>query len=193
MLLSTPLTVPEILHGQILALKRSFLLPVVITLTVEIVGCFGGLLVFGGASRGQTVLAVGLSFFGISVYLGTFVLDLLAVTWAGMWFGLSSRNETQATFKTILYVLVLPCFTAVFSCFGVPLFVASSVIWLLWARQKVRLEFRTLAGQRFDSSTAASGWWPFQKSTYTRLPPQIPAAIPALSADFSGPAAGEKK
>jgi hypothetical protein len=193
MLLSTPLTVPEILSGQILALKRAFLLPVLVTLLVETVGCLGGILIFGNLSRGQTFLTMGFSLLGISVYLAMFVLDLLAVTWAGMWFGLSSRNETQATFKTILYVLVLPCFAAIFSCFGVPLFLASSVIWMLWAKQKVRIEFSALAGRRFDASDAASGWWPFKKSAYTSLPPRIPAAIPVLNPNFPGPAPNEKK
>jgi ABC-type transport system involved in multi-copper enzyme maturation permease subunit len=193
MLLSTPITVPEVLRGQILALKRTFQLPIIIIFVVEIIVCLGGIFLFAATGQKHGYISAGLFLVGMSAYLGMFLLDLWAVTWAGMWFGLSSRNETQATFKTILYVLVLPCFMGILYCFGIPLFIASSVIWALWARQKVQMEFRTLAGQRFDPNPPASGWWFFQKSKYIRLPPHIPAVIQVPESTLINPAPGEKK
>ena len=43
MLLATPLTVDQIIRGQILALKRIFLVPIIVILALEIAGPIGGL------------------------------------------------------------------------------------------------------------------------------------------------------
>ncbi|HZQ47272.1 MAG TPA: hypothetical protein VFC07_09700, partial [Verrucomicrobiae bacterium] len=94
-----------------------------------------------------------------------FFLDLLAVTWAGMWFGLSSRKEGQAAAKTILLVLVLPLCFLVLSCFGVPFFIGIPVFWIVWANRKLYAELRSLAAQRYTISQSGSGWLPGVRHT----------------------------
>ena len=45
----------------------------------------------------------------VPIYLGLFTLDIFALTWTGMWFGLTSKNETRAITNTIaLIMLVAP-------------------------------------------------------------------------------------
>ncbi|MDB6121485.1 MAG: hypothetical protein JWQ71_478, partial [Pedosphaera sp.] len=157
MLLSTPLSVDQIIHGQILSLKRIFLLPVVTILSIEIAGLAGGIYLLQAGERGQPV---GFSiFFGI-LYLSIFLLDVATLTWTGMWFGLSSKNETTAIVKTILYVLVLPFMGSFFCWFGILFFIGWPIFWIVWSTQKLRAEFRTLAAHRYLFKPQESRWLP---------------------------------
>jgi hypothetical protein len=163
-LLSTPLKVEEILQGQALSLKRSFLAPILVLLTFEFVGV-GWVLYqgFGGAAR----LGEGRGFFDTAFFVGVafivyFLLDMQGVVWAGVWFGLCSKNESQATFKTVFYVIVLPMLALVLYCIGMVLFVAWPVVSFVWAKLKLQEQFRSLAGQRPTSGGNVSGWLPFE-------------------------------
>ena len=89
---------------------------------------------------------------------------MVAVTWAGMWFGLSSKKEGQAATKTILLVLVLPLCSLFFSCFGAPFFIGIPIFWIVWANRKLYAELRSLAAQRYTVSQADSGWLPIAGS-----------------------------
>lgn len=157
MLLATPLTVDQIIRGQILALKRIFQVPIVVILVLEAAGPIGGFVTSwdprngGGESMYFVVGLISLTFF---------VLDLVAVMWAGMWFGLSSKRENQAAFKTIFFVLVIPLFFMLFWCFGAPFFIGIPIFWIVWANRKLYSELRTLAAQRYSINQADSGWLP---------------------------------
>lgn len=97
LLLSTPLSVKEILHGQMLALIRQFLAPVLLILAVE---CL-----FMAATLTESGVFV------VWVYCAgmlMFVLDLIAIYWVGMWQGLSAKNQSRATSATLARILVLP-------------------------------------------------------------------------------------
>ena len=157
MLLATPLTVDQIIRGQILALNRIFLLPIISILALEIAGPIGGLVASwaqGGGEDKSTYVITGL------LLLTFFFLDMVAVSWAGMWFGLSSKKEGQAATKTILLVLVLPVSSLLFSCIGIPFFIGIPIFWIVWANRKLYAELRNLAAQRYSVSQADSGWLP---------------------------------
>ena len=172
MLLATPLTVDEIIHGQILALKRIFQVPIIIILSLEAAGLAGG--VFTSASRGGGDF-VGLVLSGAFwlLYLTVFILDVVAVTWAGMWFGLSSRKESQAALKTILFVLVAPLFALILSCFGIVFIIGSQIFWILGPRTRLRAEFRNFAAQPCAFEPAGSGWLPGGSQPANAVPPRI--------------------
>ena len=98
LLLSVPLTVPDIVRGQLLALRRQFLGPLVVVLGV-------GLLLMTGVNRrapGWQTQAPWLA--------GMFMLvaDLVALSWVGMWRALLARSHNLATVNTVMRVLVLP-------------------------------------------------------------------------------------
>ena len=89
-----------------------------------------------------------------------FVLDMLAVTWAGMWFGLSSKKEkARQPPRPSLLVLVLPMCSLLLSCFGAPFFIGIPIFWIVLGMQSkaLRPELRTLAAQRFNVSHSDSG------------------------------------
>jgi hypothetical protein len=165
MLLATPMTVDDMIRGQFLALKRVFLLPLTLIIGVEFLTVVGGIMLANAgspASRrdeldGPLLAAVLMTL----AYVAIFVLDVFALMWAGMLFGLSSKKESQATTKTILLVLVAPMVMTVFWFCGVGAlaFLGWPVFWIIWARSELRMKFRDLAARQFVSKKDA-GWIP---------------------------------
>ena len=166
LLLSTPLTVREILRGQLLALMRQFLGPIVLTLVA------GSL--FMAASFSENDL--GEHGFLVSIWVGgmvMFVADLAALYWVGMWQGLTAKNPNRAASASVARILVLPsiAFALVILAafvllawthregreptwkfllswwFGLGL--AADIGFGLWARHKLLSEFRLAAAQRY--------------------------------------------
>lgn len=110
LLLISPLSSAQIVRGQQRALLRLFAWPLALFLGASMVGVYlaqwtsAGLL---GPDRWvQTWSAVALAALGT---LGS-AADFAALAWFGMWMGVTSRNVTLATLKTILFVLVVPWF-----------------------------------------------------------------------------------
>ena len=98
LLLSLPLTTQDILRGQLLAIRRQFLWPLVVALGV------GVLLMLMVRQRApgwenQATWPGGMAMF---------VVDLIALAWVGMWRALVARSHNRATISTLLDVLILP-------------------------------------------------------------------------------------
>lgn len=98
LLLSVPLTVNDILQGQLLALKRQFLKPLFVVIGLE---CVFAAVVYAHAREARVLAMWGAG-------LVMLVLDILALTWVAMARALTSRSHNQATISTLLRVLVLP-------------------------------------------------------------------------------------
>jgi hypothetical protein len=173
LLLSVPLTVPDILRGQLLALRRQFLGPLVVVLGV-------GLLLMVGVHRrapGWQNQATWLA--------GIFMLvaDLVALSWVGMWRALVARSHTLATVNTVMRMLVLP-----WVLFGVVvgsgnvwyglmlgknwspgwqfylelwmgLGLAADVVFGLTAWWELRTRFRELALSRYNPAPSSLALW----------------------------------
>src|SRR5205085_403676 len=102
LLLSTPLTVREILHGQLLALKRQFIGPLVLTFVV------GGIFLWAtlqdpGSEDERSMWR--LFWIGGMIML---LMDLLALYWVGMWQALTARNPHRAASGGVARILILP-------------------------------------------------------------------------------------
>jgi hypothetical protein len=156
LVLSTPLSVRQIVRGQQLAIMDLFFRPVLVLVSVEV-----GLLLcqIGTLSAGQKSAWESVTIFLVAIFaIGWFLLDLVAISRAGMWFSLTSQKPTHALTKTIGYVLVLPAMLLpCCSIIGPGLMVAKSVIFLTWAQSKLEREFRNVAAGRFDGGSAG-GW-----------------------------------
>ena len=98
LLLSTPISVKEILRGQWLALERQFALPMFAVLLADFV--------FLMAQRDDSSL-VYVWVAGMVV----FVADMLTLAWVGMWRGLNSRRTNRAVLASVASILVLPWVT----------------------------------------------------------------------------------
>jgi ABC-type Na+ efflux pump permease subunit len=104
LLLSTPLTVRDILRGQSLALQRQFLGPVATVLFVAF------LLMWQGARQDTLDLAEFQRDYFL-FWLGGMVMlpaDLTALYYVGMWQAMVARNPRRAASTAVAQILILP-------------------------------------------------------------------------------------
>ena len=151
LLLSTPLTVKQILGGQWLALRRLFLSPVLAVIGLQLLLL---LLKFSGNGAGGVFGSgvVGTVQSWVSFLSGTpsisFVPDLFAAAWIGMLVGLTARRTARAPVLTLFYAIMLPGLL-----FCVPnLFIDIPLIF--WARDKLYRELRDLGSARYVPTVA---------------------------------------
>jgi len=131
LLLAAPPSVKEIVHGQWRALVRLFGVPVVLLLTVQLVGtCFSTRASWGQVSAqmgGGLALATALLSSGASVAITA--ANLVALSWFGMWMGMTSKTNNLATLKTIVFVQLIPGLAAGFaSALAVPLLLMPAIL-----------------------------------------------------------------
>jgi len=164
LLLSTPLTIHDIVRGQFLALKRQFLGPLVVTLIVATLFLWA-ILQEPGDEQERSFWR--LFWIGGMIML---VLDLVALYWVGMWQAVTAKNPNRAASGGVARILILPpvlwaliILVAMLSSmnggdtpsskFFVGLWLGLSIgidlIFSFRARHKLLTEFRLAASQRY--------------------------------------------
>jgi ABC-type Na+ efflux pump permease subunit len=183
LILATPLSVRDILRGQMLALRRQFLRPMLVVLVVDFL-----FLLTDAWDKDWVLLCLA----GMTVL----VADMYAISWLGMWLGLKARHASRASSAVIVRILILPwlVFLLLWMLFSVldnwysryrvdndyfPAFwfVISMLVDLAfaaWARNRLHQDFRAVATQRVDVTGYGKSWWPArEKAISTKLPPVI--------------------
>jgi hypothetical protein len=111
LLLATPLTVGDFLRGQMLALRRQFLKPLLLVTALE-------LTLVVAAKRQPYFSASDM----LTCIAGICILwaDVLALIWVAMAAALTCKNQTQATSYAVVRILILPwvLFSAVLTGFN---------------------------------------------------------------------------
>jgi len=186
LLLSTPMTVREILRGQMLALRRQFFGPVLLVAGLDFLFLFSAFNRLGSAGDNQVF------WFCLGV-IATFATDVYTLCWAGMWTGLITKHPNRATAATFARVVVLPCgawaavmilvsFMQLWSrlnrtegSFSILLWfgfgMANDVALFLWSRHRLLSDLRVVATQRFVPGRLLFGWWPSRKPVANPGPP----------------------
>jgi len=174
LLLATPLSVPELLRGQTLALRRTFSGPIFVVLLMDAV--FAASFLFGTDLQQEWRSRQALLMFWMFVGgMASLVLDAWAIAWLGMWFGLTSRQASRASGAVLWRVIFLP---AVVMWFGFTLIgigswffrsnftgewmlalwfglgFLNSALWISFARRRLFGRLREVATQRFDAPRA---------------------------------------
>jgi hypothetical protein len=134
-----PLTTRQIIHGQWRSLLKIFAAPVILIVLISVLASILSMEFWSGGRpfsfRGEQVLITGIS----SVAGGLAVLcNMAALAWFGMWMGLTSKSVNFATFKTVIFVQVIPWFGIMFAC---GIFTATTAFMA-------------------SSSTSWANWWP---------------------------------
>jgi hypothetical protein len=161
LVLSTPLTVDEILEGHIRALERQFAWPVALILLADMAMLSAGM-------SGQIMAPANDWMLLWIALVVTFVADLYTIAWVGLWLSLTSKRSSRAVSATLARVLVLPwalfflALTALASiqwqgdfgefgililAFTISLF--NAALFFTWARTNLRARFRIEATQPF--------------------------------------------
>jgi hypothetical protein len=189
LLLSTPLTVLDILRGQRLALERQFLGPVMAVLMVF----FLFLTASSSDAMSQQIPeehALWMLFW--TALMVMLVADLAGLYWVGMWEGLIAKNPTRATATSVGRILVLPWVVLGLGGMVVALVgpniedklvlklllgswlglgLAADLVFGARARHKLLTEFRLAATRRYEPRL---GFWKRVRSQGepgSRLPP----------------------
>ncbi len=172
LLLATPLTVRDILQGQMLALRRQFLGPVIITLGVFFLCIIGTV---SDISEGEHARAAWITLGGGAMVM--LIADLVAIFWVGTWQAMVARNPSRVANATLLRILLVPSLAwalfyllmtmAIFFheydlgwevpmglWFG--LGIAADIGFGALARHKLLTQFRLAAEQRY---TPRAGFW----------------------------------
>ncbi|EEF58180.1 ABC transporter permease [Pedosphaera parvula] len=100
LLLSTRLSVQDILRGQLLALRRQFLVPVLVVIVLELAFMW----VAAGESPQFTAKILTMSIYG-SVML---IADAVALSWVAMATALTAQSPNHASVSTITRVMIVP-------------------------------------------------------------------------------------
>ena len=168
LVLSTPLSVREILNGQLLALKRQFFFPTLMVLIFDLT-MFGFYAFRGGEAEFRERLEIAALIFGGMLML---VFDLWTLFWVGMWVAISAARANRVTGDIIGRVLFWPWIAlyltaAIFGgLFQRSLGVLGSLTeWFVygcvidfflyrWASTHLRREFRSRALMRFEPQPA---------------------------------------
>ena len=149
MLLSTPLTANQIIDGYFLGLKRVFVAPISTLLVLEGMVVME-LFVLLGLREGLLIIPQPL-LLGAVFCLLLFVSDLFAVGRFGMWMGLKSKKPGQAFTKTVLYVMVLPLFSACVCIFMPLVWLFKNAIFSSQGEFRLRRNFRALLTEGMEA------------------------------------------
>jgi hypothetical protein len=172
LVLATPMSVPEILRGQWLALGRVFGWAWGVLLLLDAWLLWGGtrymIHAHDPAGRGDLFLtfAAGIIFL---------VVHFAALGWVGMWRGLTTNSPNRAVSLTVIQVMVLPWLIYWMLWVGVagaaallewqfhwqPRFLHYYATWfpvmlgfnlasIFWARRRLLADFRTVVAQRYE-------------------------------------------
>ena len=161
LLLSTPITVHQIIQGQLLSLWRQFGPPSIVVLLSDII--------FLSAENESSW-----TLFWI-VIMVVFVLDMITLGWVGMWLSLAHKQPSRAAAGAVARVMALPwaIFLAIMSAItaffhfvpgpaprwadehsaillGGAIAVGLNVYLIAWARTRLLLNLRETAARRFD-------------------------------------------
>ena len=163
LLLSTPLSVDELLRGQILALRRQFGLGVGLIVLADFV------MFLGGTNDRAMDAPIGWMLL-CAAYLLMFFADLYALAWSGMWLGLKARKANWASTGALVRVLVLPTLAFLVLMTATLFFnfsqrfdseyfaldawfligMANDFYFYLASRSSLRRQLRAMASQQFD-------------------------------------------
>lgn len=177
LVLCTPITVGEVLKGQLTSLRHYFQWPVLLLLAVDLFFILVGKLAYATPDdRRRTVIMFIMVAF-------VFLSDCVALALVGLWNGLVARNNRQAVTNTLASVLLLPWVLFLMITITAVLLdveTSSSTIFWLWvllslivdilfgwrAWKQLSTNVRVIAANRFERGPAK--WWSILGRWYGR-------------------------
>lgn len=156
LILCTPLRPQQLVSAHVEALRGYFIAP-------GLVASFG--LIAVGVAGNTLVLSSDRTFeMGLAVISGTmcfvsFLLDLNALAYVGLWHGLSEVHVPQAVTKVVFRVLILPWFCLLIPCIGFIGLLIIPLLWMSWGRTKLAQRFEIEAVRQVSHDAANAGWF----------------------------------
>jgi hypothetical protein len=111
-LLATPLTGREIIQGQLRGLARTFGWPIglylCVHLAVSIISQYQIARMISPTHEDGGIQTLFLAGIGVCAEVSILVGNLVALVWFGIWMGMTSKNASFATLKTLLFAQFIP-------------------------------------------------------------------------------------
>lgn len=162
LLLTTPLSVRDIVRGQFQSFRRQFGWPLIGTVILTLLAAVLPRWLDGREPLSELVAFAGAAVTGL-------VADAYTLVWLGTWKAIATRHVRNAAGNAVFLVLMLPWLillllvpgmhfsgpagmTATWFCFGLGL----DFVWWQWSRQRIFEGFRVEAERGFEPSQ--SGW-----------------------------------
>lgn len=160
LLLCTPLSPTSLVRGQVDALFGYFLAPALI---VAIGFTLSGIIGMGLGHNAAGLKADSSPFMMGLFWLVSFLFDLYALAYVGLWFGLTNARVDRAIAKTVFAVLILPWLTIVVPIIGCLGMIGWPLYWTHWASRRLDRRFRHEASTVFALDEERSGWLPWSR------------------------------
>jgi hypothetical protein len=161
LLLCTPMSPPELVRGQVDALYGYFIGPAAVSaigFTIAGITGIGLAQNQGGISPDPSPLIFGIG------WLISFLLDMHALAYMGLWFGLTNARLDRAIAKTVFTVLVLPWITLVVPFVGCLGLIGWPIFWINWASRRLNRRLREETATLFSVEAERSGWLPWVRA-----------------------------
>jgi ABC-type transport system involved in multi-copper enzyme maturation permease subunit len=167
LILTTTLKEEEILEGQLISLRKRFLLPFLAAAGVQI-----GFFILCCYTTKVDDGAFSAFMFFLLLTLGMLAVDYHALCWVGMWKGLSAMPPGKARQQTVSAVLTMPWVLFYVGLIPISCVTGGAGFVLLWpavmfgvpgwwnarAKSRLREEFRTRAMERYSPAPKLPFW-----------------------------------
>jgi hypothetical protein len=169
LLACTPLDTKDLIRGQWLALRRQFLVPLLVVLTVDF-GLAAALCIRSIHSHNEDLINYLL--FGTAMVL-MLIADSIALGWVGMWTGISANKPNRASGAALGRVMLWPAIVAFFIGLQTGMFgdngryvflgtwfvigMICDALLVAHARNSLHEKFRALAATPYEEQTGILG------------------------------------
>ncbi len=144
LLLCTPVAPEAWVRGQMDALRAYFAAPgAVLAFGPAICGSLGSAFFFPKSS-GEEI--VPFMVYGVFWFL-LFQLDMNALCYTGLWFGLAEAQTPRAVTKTLFRIMVLPWLTLLIPLLGFLGLLIWPWAWMAWSSKKLNTQLKEQAGK----------------------------------------------
>jgi hypothetical protein len=153
LLLTTPVKPRQIIDGHVEALQRQFLAPIAVLCLLELVVSSN----FVGFNARQVGELWPFTIVVAMMLVAMIAADLLAVTWFGLWMGLTNKRSAHAVAKTVIYVLVLPLVLLGCTFLWPIAAIVKDFLFANYARTRLSQQFRNVVAEGVTRSPWAGG------------------------------------
>ena len=156
LILCTPMLPSALVRGQMDALRAYFFAPgLVAAFGLTMAGSLGSEFFYPNSTGEEMMpgMLIGLMWWLV------FLLDMNALAYTGLWFGLTEPQIPQAVTKTVFRILILPWLTLLIPILGFFGMFIWPWIWMAWAGKNLKDRFHEEAANQFSTETAPPGWF----------------------------------
>ena len=165
MLLSTPLTHRDMIRGQSIAIRRTFLWPFVTFVGLLFLPVMVHVISGLRSLNFEQLMTGGFGFFMSAISAVRAIADFFALFWLGLWLALTMKKPSLAPALALLLVVILPSVLCWLDLFA-------DLFFILWGMTKLQQDLRWVLAQQYQTVTP-----PARHPALSAAPPGVPPVI----------------